>query len=84
MDHKPSCPRSQFWDAGEYEAPCTCDCLDPDSDDRERRLTELMRQMYEAVDAMNRALARNDSLEASRLILRQRELLEQTKELVCQ
>lgn len=23
-DHKPSCPRLLFWDAGEYDAPCTC------------------------------------------------------------
>ena len=24
MEHELSCPRSQFWDAGEFEAPCTC------------------------------------------------------------
>ena len=23
-DHDPGCPRLQFWDAGEFEAPCTC------------------------------------------------------------
>jgi hypothetical protein len=22
--HENGCPRQQFWDAGEYEAPCTC------------------------------------------------------------
>lgn len=23
-EHETSCPRSQFWDAGEFEASCTC------------------------------------------------------------
>lgn len=23
-EHEPGCPRLQFWDAGEHEAPCTC------------------------------------------------------------
>ena len=23
-EHQPNCPRLQFWDAGEWEAPCTC------------------------------------------------------------
>jgi len=23
-EHEVSCPRSQFWDAGEWQAPCTC------------------------------------------------------------
>ena len=23
-EHEPGCPRLQFWDAGEYDAPCTC------------------------------------------------------------
>ena len=23
-EHQLNCPRSQFWDAGEFEAPCTC------------------------------------------------------------
>ena len=23
-EHKPGCPRFQFWDAGEYQCPCTC------------------------------------------------------------
>ena len=23
-EHEPSCPRAQFWDAGEWQAPCTC------------------------------------------------------------
>jgi len=23
-DHDPTCPRAQFWDAGEHQAPCTC------------------------------------------------------------
>jgi len=23
-EHKPGCPKSQFWDAGEWQAPCTC------------------------------------------------------------
>jgi len=23
-EHEPYCPRAQFWDAGEYEAPCRC------------------------------------------------------------
>jgi hypothetical protein len=23
-EHEPGCPRSQFWDAGEWEAPCVC------------------------------------------------------------
>lgn len=24
-EHRQGCPRLQFWDAGEYEASCTCD-----------------------------------------------------------
>lgn len=28
-EHRPGCPRSQFWDAGEFEAPCTCDTKPP-------------------------------------------------------
>lgn len=24
MEHWPGCPRVQFWDAGEFDAPCTC------------------------------------------------------------
>lgn len=24
-EHEPSCPRFQFWDAGEWEAPCWCE-----------------------------------------------------------
>lgn len=27
--HHPKCPRVQFWDAGEYEAPCLCRALRP-------------------------------------------------------
>jgi hypothetical protein len=23
-EHDYDCPRSQFWDAGEWECPCTC------------------------------------------------------------
>lgn len=37
MEHQPGCPRSQFWDAGEYEAPCTCDEEGGDASDRRRR-----------------------------------------------
>ena len=25
MSHEATCPRSQFWDAGDFEAHCTCD-----------------------------------------------------------
>lgn len=32
-DHKPGCPRLQFWDAGEWEAPCTCDDDEPERSD---------------------------------------------------
>jgi hypothetical protein len=28
-EHDPNCPRFQFWDAGEWEAPCTCDDRKP-------------------------------------------------------
>lgn len=24
-EHEPECPRSQFWDAGDFEARCRCD-----------------------------------------------------------
>lgn len=23
-EHEPACPRARFWDAGEFEAPCSC------------------------------------------------------------
>ncbi len=23
-EHRPGCPRLQFWDAGVWDAPCTC------------------------------------------------------------
>jgi len=23
--HEPNCPRLQFWDGGEWEAPCLCE-----------------------------------------------------------
>ena len=26
-EHHLNCPRSSFWDAGEFEAPCRCDSL---------------------------------------------------------
>ena len=33
-DHEVNCPRLQFWDAGEHEAPCYCDqgSMRPDLD----------------------------------------------------
>jgi len=31
-NHQPGCPRLQFWDAGEYEAPCYC--FDPTPKER--------------------------------------------------
>lgn len=26
--HHPNCPRFQFWDAGEFEAPCACEFME--------------------------------------------------------
>lgn len=42
-DHKPGCPRLQFWDAGEWEAPCTCDDDEPErSDDMSATKDEML------------------------------------------
>lgn len=32
-EHHPSCPRVQFWDAGEWECPCLCWMYEEDEDE---------------------------------------------------
>ena len=32
--HYNDCPRSQFWDAGEYDAPCYCESIETEEAQR--------------------------------------------------
>ena len=58
MEHEPSCPFSQLWNGGEFEATCTCGEI--------RRIAQLeadKRELWIALDRAVTALVDNCSWE---------------------
>ena len=56
IEHEPGCPRLQFWDAGEFEAPCWCGEAEPNVDALQNEINEYwMVKVNELITERNNA-----------------------------